>query len=155
VRKTARGSRTLLLAVTLFMFLLGSCAEGEPLPPVSFPQSLPRSMKEYELYSWKSGRAWRFTLITGTNRLKTPAEITSPESILEGDWVKITVEGVPDLESVLDRLRSGTKVSWRGARHPGVDSSTSEVDLRIPPRRLVKEIRARCAELGIRVEVSR
>ena len=155
MRKTAQGSRTLLLATTLFMFLLSSCAEDEPLPLVSLPQSLPRSMKEYELYSWKSGTAWRFTLITGTNRLKTLAEITSPESILESDWVKITVEGVPDLESVLGRLPSGTKVSWRRARRPGVDSSTSEVNLRIPPGRLVKEIRARCAELGIRVEVSR
>ena len=155
MRKTARGSRTLLLAATLFMFLLSSCAEGEPLPPVSLPQSLPRSMKEYELYSWKSGRVWRFTLITGTNRLKTLTEIASPESILEGDWVKTTVEGVPDLESVLERLPSGTQVFWQGARHPGVDSSTSEVHLRIPPGRLVKEIRSHCAELGIQLEVSR
>ena len=154
MRKTARGSRTSLLTATLFMFLL-SCAEGEPLPPVSLPQSLPRSMKEYELYSWKSGRAWRFTLITGTNRLKTLTEIASPESTLEGDWVKITVEGVSDLESVLDRLPSGTQVFWQGARHPGVDSSTSKVHLRIPPGRLVKEIRSHCAELGIQLEVSR
>ena len=145
----------LLLAATLLMFLLSSCAEDEPLPPVSLPQSLPRSMKEYELYSWKSGRAWRFTLITGTNRLKTLTEIASPESILEGDWVKITVEGVPDLESVLERLPSGTQVFWQEARRPGVDSSTSEVHLRIPPGRLVKEIRSHCAELGIQLEVSR
>ena len=145
----------LLLAATLFTFLLSSCAEDEPLPPVSLPQSLPRSMKEYELYSWKSGRAWRFTLITGTNRLKTLTEIASPESILEGDWVKTTVEGVPDLESVLERLPSGTQVLWQRARQPGVDSSTSEVHLRIPPGRLVKEIRSHCAELGIQLEVSR
>ena len=155
MRKMVLGSSMLLLAATLFMFLLSSCAEDEPLPPVSLPQSLPRSMKEYELYSWKSGRSWRFTLITGTTRLKTLTEIASPESILEGDWVKVTVEGVPDLESVLERLPSGTQVFWQGARHPGVDSSTSEVHLRIPPGRLVKEIRSHCAELGIQLEVSR
>jgi len=112
-------------------------------------------MQEYKLFRCRSGREWRSTLITGTNRLKTLAEITSPESILEGDWVKIAVEGVPDLESVLDRLPSGTQVSWRGARHPGIDSSTLDVDLRISSERLVKEIRTQCAELGIRLDVSR
>jgi hypothetical protein len=155
VRKTVQGSNTLLLTVTLFVLLLSGCMDEEPLPPVSLPQSLPRSMKEYELYSWKSGRAWRFTLITGTNRLKTLAEITSPESVIEGDWVKITVEGVPDLEPVLERLPSGTQVSWRGARHPGIESARLETDLRIPPGRLFREIRSHCAELGIRLEVSR
>ena len=155
MRRIAQGLHTLLLMAMLLVLLLGGCTEEEPLLTVSLPQSLPQSMKEYELYSWKSGSAWRFALITGTNRLKTVAEITSPESILEGDWVKIIVEGVPNLESVLERLPSGARVSWCGPRHPGVDSSTSEVTLRIPPGRVVKEIQSHCAELGIRVEVSR
>ena len=155
MQRIAQGLYTLLLMAMLLVLLLSGCTEEEALPPVSFPQSLPRSMKGYELYSWKSGSAWRFTLITGTNRLKTVAEITSSENIQEGNWLKITVEGVPDLQSVLERLPSGTKVSWRGARHPGVDSSTSKVALRIPPGRVVKEIQSHCAELGIRVEISR
>jgi hypothetical protein len=155
MRRIAQGLYTLLLVATLFVLLLSGCTDEEPLPPVSLPQSLPRPMKGYELYSWKSGSAWRFTLITGTNRLKTVAEIASSESILEGDWVKTTVEGVADLESVLERLPSGTEVSWCGACQPGVDSSTSKVALRIPPGRVVKEIQSHCAELGIRVEISR
>jgi len=155
MRRITQGLYMLLLMAMLLVPLLSGCTEEEPLPPVSLPQSLPRSMKGYELYSWKSGSVWRFTLITGTNRLKTVAEITSSESLLEGDWVKITVEGVPDLQSVLKRLPSGTKVSWHGARHPGVDSSTSKVALRIPPGRVVKEIQSHCAELGIQLDVSR
>ena len=155
MQRIAQGLYTLLPIAALFVLLLSGCAGGDPLPPVSLPESLPQSMKGYELYSWKSGRAWRFTLITGTNRLKTLAEITSPESVIEGDWVKVTVEGVPDLESVLERLPSDAHVSWRGASHPGVDSSTSEVDLQIPPERLVKEIRTYCVEAGVRLEVSR
>jgi hypothetical protein len=97
VQKAVRGSNPLLLMATLFVLVLSGCAETEPLPPVSLPQSLPQSMKGYELYSWKSGGTWCFTLITGTNRLKTPAEIASRESTIEDDWVKITVEGVPNL----------------------------------------------------------
>ena len=154
MRRIAQGLYTLLLMAMLLVLLLSGCTKEKALSPVSLPQSLPRSMKGYELYSWKSGNVWRFTLITGTNRLKTVAEITSPESTIEGDLVKITVEDTPNLESVLERLPSGAKVSWRGPRHPGVDSSTSRVALRIPPRRLVKEIQSHCSELGIRVEIS-
>ncbi len=28
-------------------------------------------MKGYELYSWKEGETWNYTLITATNRLKS------------------------------------------------------------------------------------
>ena len=152
--KTVQDLITFLLTATLVVLFLSDC-NVKPLPSVSLPPSLPRSMKEYELYSWKSGAAWRFTLINGTNRLKTVAEITSSESVIEGDWIKITVEGVSDLESVLNRLPSGTQVFWQGAHHPGVDSHILKVALRVPPERLVREIRARCAELDIRLEVDR
>ncbi len=68
---------------------------------------LPPSLKGYELYSWHKGDDWYFTLITGTNRIKTSAEITSQESIFEEDgWVKITVIGLQELLMVLDRLPS-------------------------------------------------
>ena len=150
-----RGLSMVLSTAVLLVLLLSSCMVEESLPPVSLPESLPQSMKEYELYSWKSGTVWRFALITGTNRLKTLAKITSSKSVIGDDWVKITVEGVPDLESVLGRLPSRTKVSWRGPRHLGVDSSTSELDLQVPSERLVKEIRACCAEAGVRLEVDR
>jgi len=150
-----RGLSMVLSTAVLLVLLLSSCMVEESLPPVSLPESLPQSMKEYELYSWKSDRAWRFTLTTGTNRLKTLAEITSPESSIEDDWVKITVEGVPDLKSVLERLPSGTQVLWRTASHPGIDPSPSEVNLRIPTGRLVKEIQTHCAELDVRLEISR
>jgi len=112
-------------------------------------------MKGSELYSWKSGRAWRFTLITGTNRLKTLAEMTSSESVVEDDWVKITVEGVPDLKATLDRLPPDAYVSWRGDRYLRSVSVGPQGRLRVPPERLVREIRSHCTELGIQLEVSR
>ena len=155
MQRIAQGLYALFLTVTLLVLLLSGCTGEDPLLPVSLPESFPQSMKEYELYSWKSGRVWRFTLITGANRLKTVAEITSPESVIGDDWVKITVEGITDLESVLGRLPSDTQVSWRGAGHPSVDSATSKIDLQIPPERLVKEIRAYCAAAGVQLEVIR
>lgn len=146
---------TLLLIATLLVSFLGGCTEEAPLPPVSLPQSLPRSMKGYELYSWKSGRAWRFTLITGTNRLKTLTEITLPESEVEDQWVvKVTVEGLPALEAVLDRLPAGEHVSWQGARGLSPGDPAPQVRLALPPRSTIREVQAFCAERGIELAVS-
>ncbi len=86
MQRIAQGLYTLLLTAMLLVLLLSGCTEEEPLPPLSLPQSLPRSMKGYELYSWKSGTAWRFTLITGTTRLTTLAELASPASIPPPTW---------------------------------------------------------------------
>lgn len=46
------------------------------------PMRLPHSPKGYELYSWQAGDEWRFTLITGTNRLKRYEEIVSTENLV-------------------------------------------------------------------------
>jgi hypothetical protein len=155
MRKTVQGLNTLLLTATLLVLFLSGCTGEEPLQPVSLPQSLPRSMKGYELYSWKSGRAWRFTLITGTNRLKTLAEITSPESVVEDDWVKITVEGVSELKAVLDRLPSDAQVVWSGDRDLPSGSLIRPARLELPPGPLIEEIRSHSTELGIQLNVSR
>jgi hypothetical protein len=48
-------------------------------------EKLPRSFKGYELYSWEEEGQWHFTLITGTNRIKTIEEITS-----KGDFISET-----------------------------------------------------------------
>jgi len=69
MQKQRLGLNALVCAALLALLLCG-CADAtvEP-PPAAAP--LPRSVKGYELYSWRSGGTWQFTLITGTNRLKT------------------------------------------------------------------------------------
>lgn len=151
MRKTYQIPNMLLLTATLLVLLLSNCTGEEPLPHVPLPQS----MKGYELYSWQSGKAWRFTLITGTNRLKTLAEITSRENVVEDGWVKITVEGVSDLKATLDRLPSGAHVTWWGERDLSSGSVIPRARLELPPSQLVQEIGSHCAELGIQLEVSR
>lgn len=77
---------------------------------------LPPSMKGYEVYCWfdEEQDSWHYTLITGTNRLKTYKEITSLENtITSGRWVKITVTGEDALKALLARLPEGQEVVWR------------------------------------------
>jgi hypothetical protein len=112
-------------------------------------------MKGYELYSWRSGQAWRFTLTTGTNRLKTLAEVTSPESTVTSGGFKVTIEGVPELKAALDRLPPGAQVSWWGKRDLPSDSPIPRAWLRFPPRSLVRDVQSHCSERGIELTVAR
>lgn len=153
MQRLCQSPTVLLLTATLLLLLLSSCTGEEALPSVSLSQSLPQSMKGYELYSWKSGKVWRFTLITGTNRLKTLAEITSPESVVEDDLVKITVEGVSELKAALDRLTSDAQVVWWGEPDLSPDSLIPLARLELPPRSMVEEIQSHCSVLGIQLEV--
>ena len=151
---SAQFSVPLRIAVALLVLLLCACeSEQETLRNGAEP--LPRSFKGYELYSWKSGATWYFTLITGTNRLKTIDEITATENIEGEEWVKITAAGVPELKSVLGRLSSGTQLFWHSARRLDSGSLESEYKIRRPPGRMVREVRSYCTERGLDLTMSR
>jgi hypothetical protein len=65
---------------------------------------LPRSMKGYELYSWyvAEADAWYYTLVTGTNRAKSYAELSTLDSVITKEgWVKLTVKGESALRATL------------------------------------------------------
>jgi hypothetical protein len=160
-----QGWKVLLSVVLLVLSTCGCASEKAEPQPAATPQEsagplnsaapLPRSFKGYELYSWKSGTTWYFTLITGTNRLKTLAEITSSANVEEGDWLKITVAGVSELKSVLGRLPPGSHISWDRARHLVTGLLKPGPNLRRPPARVVREVQAYCAELGLDLNAGR
>lgn len=105
---------------------------------------LPHSMKGYELYSWEENGQWHYTVITGTNRVKTMEEITSEEDFVsEIGWVSIHVVGVDAIKDVLSRLPRGESVFWCDELHIG--ESSGPINLRLPPRQIVDAI-TECAE---------
>ena len=76
---------------------------------------LPRAFKGYELYSWREGDEWRFTLITRTKHNKSCAEIAAAGDSSTGDgWVRVGVAGVDAIKGVLGRLPQGESVFWLG-----------------------------------------
>ncbi len=76
-------------------------------------ESLPQSMKGYELYSWSQDGRWHFALMTGTNRNKTLEEVISSEDIVsEAGEVRIHVVGVNAAKAALGKLRTGEEVFW-------------------------------------------
>jgi len=115
-----------------------------PLAPVD---ELPHSMKGYELYSWEEDGQWHFTLITGTNRIKTIEEITSKEDFIsEAGWVKIQVVGADAIKDVLSRLPEGESVLWCDELH--IWQST-ETDLQLPPEQIADAIEEYAKQCGL------
>ena len=110
-------------------------------------ENLPHSSKGYELYSWSEDSQWHFTLITGTNRLKTIEEITSEgDSISESGWVKIHVVGTDATKDVLSRLPQGESVFWCDELH--IEQS-AETDLQLPPEQMVDAIEEHAEQCGL------
>ena len=141
-------ARLAACAALLALLLCGCLSENMETPPAVPSQQaaqLPRSLKGYELYSWRLGKEWHFTLITSTNRLKTLAEITLPENIEEEKWVKITAVGVPSLKLVLARLPAGSQISWVSARHLDASSLESGPRIRRPSARVIRDLQSYCS----------
>jgi hypothetical protein len=115
-------------------------------------EKLPRSFKGYELYSWSEDSQWHFTLITGTNRIKTIEEITSKgDSISETGWAKIHVVGADAIKDVLSRLPEGESVFWCDELH--VEQS-AETDLRLPPEQIADAIEEYAKQRGLNFVVT-
>jgi hypothetical protein len=124
--------------------------------PIVNANPLPSSMKGYELYSWtdEEGDSWRYTLMTGTNRLKTVEEITAAENqVTQSDWVKITVTGTEELKTLLEHLQPGTELSWQGQDWLG-NEQQAVTNFLLPKSHLIEEIQNHCRELEIQLHVS-
>ena len=115
--------------------------------PLAAVDELPHSMKGYELYSWEEEGQWHFTLITGTNRIKTIEEITSKgDFISETGWVKIQVVGADAIKDVLSRLPEGESVFWCDELHIG---QSTETDLQLPPEQIADAIEEYAKQCGL------
>jgi hypothetical protein len=114
---------------------------------------LPHSMKGYELYSWEDIDQWHFTIITGTNRVKTVEEITSEEDFIsETGWVNIHVVGVDAVKNVLKKLPKGESVFWCDELHIG--QTMEHTDLRLPPKSMLDVILEHANSSGIELVIT-
>ena len=130
---------------------IGSCSEISPTVG-STTSPLPSSVKGYELYSWPEGDDWYFTLITGTNRTKTSAEIGSQGEIIdENGWVKITVLGLQELEFVLERLPRSEHILWLDGSRLEISQESSVITF--PPEDIVEQVRQYSHQRGLNLQI--
>ena len=110
-------------------------------------------MKGYELYSWQAKDQWHFTLMTGTNRVKSYEEITSNESIsTTGGLTKISAQNVDGIKSILGRLPQHEEIVWVGEQQlqqAGIQTGR----ITLPPREIIDDIKEYIRQLGLELKV--
>ena len=124
--------RSMLLVVLALLLFVPACTST---PPVS--SSPTRRSKGYEIYAWPKGPTWCFSLLPGTNDIKTHGEVTADRTRLVG---------YDRLKKQLAELEPGERVTW-------MDSCLGEGNeihyLPPPPGHVVDEIRTHCVELRL------
>ena len=118
----------------LFAVLLGSWLSGCGAAPQQTATPFPESMKGYELYSWQDGGQWKFSLMIGTNRMKTLEEIKSADVLLTG---------VDELTSILKNIPSGQYITW-----------SSRETLAFPPEEIRNQVETTCQEAGLILNIA-
>jgi hypothetical protein len=149
--KSALYTTIFIIVVSLIM---SACNSSDNTPSATVSTPLPHSMKGYELYSWQTNNQWYFTLITGTNRLKTLDEIISNENIVTSDgWVKINVQSVDSIKNVLSRLPQHENIFWAGKQwFHQVQAQADQITL--PPQEIIDVVQEYCKQLELELLVS-
>src|SRR5207237_5443923 len=129
-----KATSRIITIMAVASLLLGCCQASLAQ---SRDATLPHSMKGYELYSWKSRGEWHFSLLIGTNRLKTFSEVSSP---------KVRVRGVRALKGRLNQLAGGEELTWSAGLVPRTV---------LPPEEIVDEVKSYCEKRGIVLRVNR
>ncbi len=120
--------------------------EPEPAPvatTATLPERLPHSMKGYQLYGYVRDGETPFTLITGTNRLKSFDELDDPEPLLGDDgWVRVRVTGVDRAADLLRRVPAESGVFVASVRHVSVAQNTVPADVTSPDEAVLCDLNA-------------
>jgi len=139
-----RGRLASLCTVLLIVVACGPTPQVQPGDGWISP--LPRSAKGYELYSWRPvGQSqWNYSLMSGTNRLKTIEEITALEDLTTSAGpVRMSARGLDELKALLRRLPRGESVTWLDGGGP----------VGLPQVETVEEIKETCRRIGIELSV--
>lgn len=114
--------------------------------------ALPASPKEYELYSWVGEEGWQFTLITGTNRIKSVEEIIFADDVVDhAGWVRITASGVQELKSTLDKVPGSQEIFWvDGSRVAGAGEDTP---FSLPPEDIIQQVQQHSDQLELKMHI--
>lgn len=123
---------------------------GKLTTPSQLPgNELPHAAKGYDLFSWLQNGEWNFTLISGTNRSKTAAEVMSPTDTVTADgWVQVHVVGVDAVSALLGRIQSNESIGW----YSGVwGDAQSGADFGFPPADIIAVLDARSQQNGFKL----
>jgi hypothetical protein len=129
------------------LLLISSCSrDKETQQQIAAPQNFSSSPKGWELYSWYDGTQWNYSLLMGTNRLKTCDEVLQN---------KETAMGELDLMKLLERLPQGEEILWIGQdwmKRCGAMGNCTH--LQLPPQSIIDDMLLYCYSIRLKLNVA-
>ncbi|RPH33549.1 MAG: hypothetical protein EHM93_04505 [Bacteroidales bacterium] len=111
---------------------------GAKLDTITFTHS----MKGWELYSWPLTSSWRYSLMVGTNTIKTLPQVkNNPISVL----------GEDSLKALLIKLPKGEEIHWIGQQRLYNTWNSDYGNIKLPPRAIQLEIKEFCESRYLKI----
>jgi hypothetical protein len=140
---------TVLLILGSFSFINCSKEKNQEPDPVKLINldtlSFSHSMKGWELYSWPNGNDWNYSILAGTNRLKTYDEVITN---------KIVVFGVDSLKMLLDKLPVNEEIFWISEGWLESIWGSGYGNLSLPDNNTINEIKNYCSQKELVLSIS-
>jgi hypothetical protein len=109
------------------------------------------SFKGWELYSWPESDKWHFSILMGTNRIKSYEEVTSnTPNVVQ----LVHVIGIDSLKNALDQFPANEDITWLGATWLKNSWSGNYRNLQLPPKGIIDEISGYCGEKGLKLHLT-
>ena len=144
-------AKNLIPVLFMFLVLTHSCSkESQPkietFAPINYDTiSFYPSIKGWEVYSWPNGDTWNFSLLPGTNRLKSYAEV------MEGPF---RVSGLQALKELFAKLPAEEELILIGEDWLAQIWGEPYYDLQLPPLFVVMQVKQMGEHLGHSVWLS-
>jgi len=141
--------KTLILLFCILPILSGcsndSTQTHEPAKSIDLNTlTFTHSMKGWELYSWKNGDDWNYSILIGTDRLKSYDEVKTNEIIVTGE---------DTLKMVLDKFPEGEIITWIGQGWLKRCWGNNYYDLSLPPEEIIDEIKQFCSQINLVLQI--
>lgn len=135
--------KNLLVVILSFCFLLlFRCSKdnSEIISTRNTTNNIEHSETGWELYSWKIEDHWKYSILIGTNRLKTYEEVTTN---------KIVVTGEEKLKEILKQFPEGEYITWIGQGWLERCWQSDYKNLELAPAIIIEEISQYCNEMKL------
>lgn len=139
--------RNFIILFLAFIMFLSTCSSDNSEIIISENNStdisikkIEHSTKGWELYSWKMDKYWNYSILIGSNHLKTYEEVTSS---------KILVTGEEKLKEVLKMFPKDEVITWIGEGWLKRCWQSNYYNLELPPEIIISDIRQYCNEIKL------
>jgi hypothetical protein len=102
------------------------------------------SMKGWELYSWPISTNWKYSLMVGTNAVKTYEQVVNN---------RLSVIGEDSLKVLLSKMPANEEISWLGKVWLQTSWQSSFGELNLPKRTTQIEIKEFCDNHGLKLTI--